>query len=90
MEFKQEGNLGKIDLLQRHLMLKLMESENGVVVLSEEEMREVKDQLSKFRHVLSNLNLYANMLEFDQYRALVSIINELKPYHQDYSNNDSK
>ena len=32
MEFKQEGNLGKIELLQRHLMLKQNKTEDRSIV----------------------------------------------------------
>ncbi len=87
MEFEQQGNLGKVDLLQRHLMLKQNRGEDGSLLLSKEEVKEIDEQLSKFSYVLSNLNLYRNALENDQYRALINVVDELEPYYRNYQPN---
>jgi hypothetical protein len=84
MEFKQEGNLGKTDLLLRHIMLKENRSDDGSILFSKEEIKEIIDQLEKFRHLMSNVNLYANSLMNDQYRGLVGVINELEEYYRYY------
>lgn len=84
MEFKKAGNLGKLDLLFRHLYLKQMNSEDGGLSLSEEEVNEVIQQLGAFKHVLSNMYLYENSLKNDQYGALVSILKDLEPYYRNY------
>lgn len=88
MEFEKAGNLGKLDLLKRHLYLGQMRSEDGGLALSKEEVDEVLEQLSKFSHILSNLYLYQNSLENDQYRALVSILKETEPYYRNYKGRD--
>ncbi|UUV46113.1 hypothetical protein [Bacillus phage vB_BanS-Thrax1] len=84
MEFEKAGNLGKLDLLHRHLYLKQMRSEDNSVALSEEEVNEVIQQLGAFRHLLSNMFLYQNSLENDKYGALVSILKEFEPYYRNY------
>jgi len=84
MEFEKAGNLGKLDLLHRHLLLKQMRSEDDCVALSKEETDEVIKQLGEFRYVLTNLFLYQNSLENDQYRALVNIMKDLEPYYRNY------
>lgn len=85
MEFEQLGNLGKLDLLQGHLIAKQSRSDQDESIeLTHEEMDEINEQLSKFRYALSNLNLYKDALEKDQYKAITSIIDELMPYYKDY------
>lgn len=84
MEFRQQGNLGKTDLLIRHLSLKQMRSEDDSIDLSREEIEEIQDQLDKLRHLMANLNLYSNSLENDGYRALVSVVHDLEQYYRNY------
>jgi hypothetical protein len=84
MEFKQAGNLGKTDLLIRHLTLKQMRGKDGSIHISEEELGEINDQLDRFRHLMANLNLYSNRLANDDYNALVGTINELEKYYRNY------
>jgi hypothetical protein len=84
MEFKQAGNLGKTDLLIRYLTLKQMQSKDGSIHISEEELEEINDQLDRFRHLMANLNLYANSLANNDYKALVSVITELEKYYRNY------
>ena len=81
MEFINEGNLGRADLLNRHMSKKYFFDDSNI---SKEELEEISYQLGKFNYLLSNLFLYQNSLKNDGYGALSSILEELEPFYRNY------
>lgn len=78
---KKEGNLGQVQLMQRLLDQKHMETydkEDKSIVLNPEEYKELEQMLRDFKYVLSNLMMYENSLKNDQYGGLVSVIKDIK------------
>lgn len=84
MDFEQEGNLGKTDLLLHHIKIERQRSLSDFVLMSLEEVREIEEQLGKFNNLMANLYLYANSLHSDQYEGLIGILKELEPYYRNY------
>lgn len=81
MEFINQGNLGRVDLLTRHLSKKYFSDDSSI---SKEELEEITYQLDKFNYLLSNLFLYQNTLKDDNYGALSSILEELELFYRNY------
>lgn len=95
MKFEQKGNLGRVDLLIRHLTLQHSDSVfnkdiEDKLELSKEELYEIMYQLQQFNYLLSNVYLNQNSLEQQGYSGLVSILKEQEPLYRNYDANTAK
>lgn len=87
MEFENLGNLGRVDLLERHIMQKFF---NDDLTVTKEELEEIGYQLKQFRYILGNLFLHENRLKSDEYKTITSILDELEPMYRDYNKETAK
>lgn len=81
MALEKVGNLGQVQLMQRLVNKKVMDaydSEDGSITLGKEEAKELEQLLNDFHYVLSNLCMWENALNNDQYGGLVSVIKNIK------------
>lgn len=95
MQFEQKGNLGRVDLLIRHLTLKHVEnvihkSNEDKIEISKEELFEIMYQLQQFNYLLSNSFLNKNSLQTNAYTGLVSVLKEQEPLYRNYNPDTAK
>ena len=95
MQFEQKGNLGRVDLLMRHLTLNysdkvIHKEDDDTVDITKEELFEIMYQLQQFNYLLSNSYLNKNSLQNNAYTGLVSVLDEQEPLYRNYSPDTAK